>query len=199
MPTAISIKDRILRQIRTDMESVTGVQMVVGYSFRGRWYDGANWVERLPRDSMVVLCQSDDPIEQAIGDNSAPVTKRMRVACGMLLRPDEDDTTSHDTLLRRWEALMENQARATPFVYEGSVQLAVNSDIVDAPEPETAEGQREFIPVVTIQVDYMHDRDDPTAMGSAIVTTYDGVAVTGNGWLFNDATNSSHALLATWD
>lgn len=167
---SISIKDRILRQIRTNMATVTGVPVVVGYSSRGRWYDGAAWIERLPRDSMIVLCQSDDPTEQAIGDNSAPITKRMRVACGILLNPDDDDSTSHDTLLRRWEALMENKARATPFVYEGSVQLAINSDVVDQPEPETAEGAREFVPVVTIQVDYMHDRDDPTSLGTAITT-----------------------------
>lgn len=170
---AISIKERILRQMRTNMAAVTGAAAAYRFSARGRWHNGSAFIDRLERDSIIVICQSDDVIEQALGGNQAPVTKRMRVVCGTVLMPDDDATTSHDTLMRRWEALMENKARATRFVFEGSVQLAIEARVVDVPDAAVEQGQREFVPAVYVQVEYMHDRNDPHKLGTVIATTYE--------------------------
>lgn len=169
MPSSVSIKERILRQIRTTCASVTGVDSAYRWD-TGRWYTGSAWVDTLPRNSIQVTVESDDVTGETIGGNAAPVTKTMNVAIAVKLIRDSDDTESYDTLTRRWERNIEAGLISNRTIIEAatSVRLAIDSRFVSIPPPATDSGQAEVVPNLTYQVEYRHDRNNPSSLNSAI-------------------------------
>lgn len=165
----VSIKERILRQIRTTCASVTGADSAYRWD-TGRWYTGSAWVEVLPRDSIQVTVESDDVTGETIGGNAAPVTKTMNVSITVKLIRDSDDTESYDTLTRRWERNIEAGLIANRRIVEAatSVRLAIDSRFVSLPPPSTDSGQAEVVPNLTYQIEYRHDRNNPSALTGAI-------------------------------
>lgn len=168
MAVNVSVKERILRQLRTTCAAVTGVAAAYRWDV-GRWWNGSAWVETLPRNSVSLTVESDDVVDEAMGTNG-PIMKRMSVSVGIKLMRDGDDSTSYDTLVRRWENDLEAALMANPFVIETatSVRLATDSQVTSLPGPATDTGQTEVVPTLLIQVDYRHDRNSPKALGSAI-------------------------------
>lgn len=152
----VSIKERILRQIASDVAAITGVSVVVRFSARGRWYNTGTsaWIERLPRDAAMVVCQSDEPQEEAL---NGPVFRTMTVAVGIKCLPDNDDTTSDDVTVCRWEWQIEQALASNPTVNDGTDDLAVDVRVLSIPTVDVDADVREFRPLVLFEIDYQHD------------------------------------------
>lgn len=163
---AVSIKERILRQLRTIAAAVTNVAAAYRWDV-GRWHNGSAYIDTLARDSVEVVCTDDNLVEESM---NGPLTKRAQVAVQIKLVRDSDDTTVYDSLVRRWENDLEKAIMADPFVTETStsVRLATDSRILNLPGPATDRGQYEVVPQVIVEVDYRHDADNPSKLGTVI-------------------------------
>lgn len=163
---AVSIKERILRQIKAVAAAVTGVSAAYRWDV-GRWHNGSAFVDTLVRDTVEVICTDDDLVEETM---NGPLMKRMQVATQIKLMRDSDDTTVYDSLVRRWERDLEAAVMADPFITETatSVRLATDSRILNVPGPATDRGQTEVVPMVILEVDYRHDAGNPSKLGSVI-------------------------------
>lgn len=163
---AVSIKERILRQLRTTAAAVTNVSAAYRWDV-GRWHNGSAYVNTLARDSVEVICTDDDLVEESM---NGPLMKRAQVAVQIKLVRDSDDTTVYDSLVRRWENDLEKAVMTDPFITETStsVRLATDSRILNLPGPATDRGQTEVVPQVIVEVDYRHDANNPSKLGTVI-------------------------------
>lgn len=168
MPSNISIKERILRQVRTTCAAVTGVAAAYRWD-TGRWWNGSAWVETMPRNSIMVAVESDDVVGEGLG-TTGPTMKQMNLSVGIKLVRDSDDTTVYDSLVRRWENDIEKALLADPFIAETAtgVRLAADSRVTTLPGPQSDSGQPEVVPSVILQIDYRHNRTDPSVLGTTI-------------------------------
>ena len=170
MPVSVAISERILRQVRTDVAAITGIGTVVRMSAPGRWWTGSEWLDELGDTDAQVVFGGEDVISEAIGGNSAPVTKRMRVGVAVSVARPETETTPTDAKIQYWNALVEQAVMSNAQIAETatSVRLASETRLANVPETLTTQGQRESVALKFFEIDYLHERNNPFRFGTVI-------------------------------
>lgn len=170
MPESISIRERICRQVRTNVAAISGIGDVVRWDARGKYRAGSTWVETLDHLDAMVFASDDEGIAEGSEGSIGTVIKTLPVFVFVVIRQDEDDTTSTDALVNKWLAALEYKLTADPFVIETatSVRLASDSEVTRLYSAPREEGEREAIAGVMFEVEYTHDRNSPYQYGTAI-------------------------------
>lgn len=170
MPVSVTISERILRQIRSDVAGITGIGNVVRRSLTGRWWTGTEWLDGLGDGAAQVIFSGCDVLSEALGGDSAPITKRMRVAVAVSVVRPETEQTATDSKIQNWNALVEEAVMGNQQVVETatSTRLAIESRVSNVPDVLTVQGQSEGVALTFFEVDFMHERDNPFRFGTAV-------------------------------
>jgi len=159
MADAIPIKERIVRQI------VTNLGEVATFATVRRWTgDGRTTVVNLD----VVVVVEDETAAEGPQGTVGYTDKRMALLIAVVFWPVEGAETEVDTLRHRYQGLVETALTADPYVVEAetSQPLAYDLAATMADGPDFAEGS--VSAAVRCTVSYRHDRTSVYTLGTLI-------------------------------
>jgi hypothetical protein len=156
MPESIAIKERILRQIRTDMAAMTDVAAAYRWDARG---------ETNYENLSAIIVEGDEEAEHV---NIQKTDKMLPVSVCLLVTPDSSASERSSVTTVRWQARIEQKVIANRHWQEtvGSVQLASDTHILSAATVEFEDGLLQII--VTFLVFYEHDEGNPYVLTGQI-------------------------------
>ena len=159
MPEAIPIRERILRQLRTNAATITGIGTV------RRWDTRAKFT---PIHLDAVVAASDETAEEGPQGTIGYTDKTLPVVVAVILFQSEASDDDSDWLRNRWQARLEQKLMANPAIIEAvtNQRLAIDTQISLIDGPDYAEGS--LSAAVQVDVTYRHDRNSPYTWGTLI-------------------------------
>ncbi len=159
MPEAIPIKERILRQLRTNAATITGIGTVRRWDTRAK---------TTPIHLDAIVAVSDETAEEGPQGTIGYTDKTLPVIVAVILFPNEASDDDSDWLRNRWQARLEQELMADPAIVEAVTleRLAIDTQITAIPGPDYAEGS--LSAAVQVDVTYRHDRNSPYTLGTLI-------------------------------
>ena len=155
MPTPVSIRERIERQLLENLKDTPGIGACSRWDARG--------IGRYPHLGGFILAGDDRVDEAAMGNNYDVTTKTLDVTAGVVLYHSESATIPTAQLANLWMALVEEKIMSDPQLIETSTgkRLAVDIRCVGTIAPDYTQGRTAA--GVRFEVMYDHYRDDPFA------------------------------------
>ncbi len=159
MPEAIPIKERILRQLRANVATITGIGTV------RRWDTRAKFTP-IHLDAIVAVVSESG--EEGPQGTIGYTDKTMSAVVAVILFQSEASDDDSDWLRNRWQARLEEKLMADPAIVEAVTleRLAIDTKDPTHIEPDYAEGS--ISAAVQVDVTYRHDRNSPYKYGTLI-------------------------------
>ena len=159
MPENIPIRERILRQVATNLEGVTGIGTV-------RRWDGKGTANVAPLDCFVV--EEDESALEGPNGGIGYTDKHLPLLIAVVLFPDESSSEADSWTRNRWQARLEEKIVADPYITEAITEekLAIDVSVVSVDGPDLAEGS--ISAAIRALVVYRHERTNPYRLGTLI-------------------------------
>lgn len=155
MSVTVSIRERICREIAAILTASGLFTTVRRWDSRG--------LEALARGDCIV-CDGDDRAENASLGNPGTTIKTMAVDLVTLIAIDETTSSKASTLVNLKLAQMEKAILADATLVETttSVRLAVDTRCTGSQQVPVEGGQPDLVAVLSLEVMYEHDRNNPS-------------------------------------
>lgn len=154
---AAAIRERIERQLRTSLATISGVGTVYRWDGRGETSYATGDIFLRPLD--------DTRIDESMG-NPGVFTNNLELEATAIIIVDQSSSDATRITQNTWLSLVESKLLADRYVNDGTRDLAVTLDIEAREAPEFNEGLAEA--TVRFSVMYQHDANNPNQLGTAI-------------------------------
>ena len=160
----VSIRERILRQIKHDLEAAPYRTFGTIYRWDGRGIAS-------PNNGDVVIVTGEEQIDEDTPGNPGPVTCTLPVYLCMYMVPGDTDTVATGEALNYWASMLFSYLAANRVWIETTTnkRLAIDTTFDRVDNPEFLAGQ--VAATVRADVLYRHDGTSANSYGSAIPAT----------------------------
>ncbi len=151
---SLSIKERIERQLKTNLATISGIGSVERWQANGQPH----------RQDLTCYVVPDDEIYEGGEQESGLYVVRLPIEIALLQRQAKDDTEDSGFKHNRWLKLLHQKVMADTNLTETTTNalLALDIQVTGTSNPISETGQPEFYTILEIEVTYEINRENPT-------------------------------------
>lgn len=170
MPTAVSIKERIIRQAIRNLSGVTGIGTGYRWDVRGKWYNlSGTAAENLGHLDYIVTDEEDELVDYWSGSFAR---RRLRWQANLKFLHSEASTASTDNQRNFWQtaiyigALGTQAKRQMTETVAPTQKLAYDTKLVGFGEQTAEDGTVDMS--ASFETWYYHNDTDPGVFGTVV-------------------------------